>query len=111
MRSFLSVAVLLVLVSGCAEPRSTVVIKPFTGTVPRIPGNYGGAPQRPSPGKYDAPPRAADPVQPQPSSSSSTSFFDRMEEEDRGYCSSMVTPTHSSYRWCNKHSYPTRDKR
>ncbi|MBP0582430.1 hypothetical protein J8I29_24095 [Labrys sp. LIt4] len=97
MRSFLSSALLVVLVAGCAEHRPEVVSKPYIPHVPRIPGNYEAAARLP------VPPRP-EPQQP----SSSGNFLEEMDRSDRVYCSTMVTPTHSSYRWCNKHSYPTK---
>ncbi|WP_448954419.1 hypothetical protein [Labrys neptuniae] len=104
MRAFLSVVGLVLLVAACAAPQPAVVIKPFTGHVPRIPGNYTAAARLPQ-------------AEPQPaqsastSNSSQTSNLDQMQNDDRQYCANMVTPTHSSYHWCNKHDYPTKDRR
>ncbi|MGN8118255.1 hypothetical protein [Labrys sp. 22185] len=101
MRSFLSSALLATLVAGCAAPQSTVIVKPFTGHVPRIPGNYEAAARLPEPPRPE----------PAPPSSSSSSFNQTGNSVDENYCAGVVTPTHSSYRWCNKHGYPTKDRR
>ncbi len=82
MRLFLAVTLSASLVAACADaPEPTVATKPFTGHVPRIPGNYEAAARLPQP----PPPTTT-------SSSNDSSNTDYGQSADPAYCAGFNPP-------------------
>jgi hypothetical protein len=106
MRFSFAVILLAGILSACADkPVSTVVVKPFTGHVPRIPGNYQGTAASDSPYAPPAPTAANEyiPLRPSyyysgmpqatyPSSWNGRGPTDFGQEADASYCRQINPP-------------------